>query len=141
MRRIAVGFAVFGMLLIAAPDVSGHVSRVRTGVTFQFTDNETGIPLPIPGIDDPDTFSGNVFSRNKKCIPERQVSVFRADEGGPDLVGRDLTDAEGAWEVVAEDPGNGTYFAVVARKRVRQDDEHRHVCAQARSADRTITDG
>jgi hypothetical protein len=141
MRRLVVSFAVFGMLLAAAPQVSGHASRIKTRVTIKFTDNETGIPLPIPGIDDPDTFSGHVFSRNKKCVPARVVSVFRAEEGGPDLVGRDETDEEGAWEVVAEDPGNGTYFALVARKRIRKDENHRHICAPGASGSRDVTDG
>ena len=64
---------------------------------------------------------------------------LRAADGTSSVVGTDLTNRAGAWAFQATgDVAPGDYFAQVAKKVLRKDAKHRHVCRKAVSGDVTV---
>jgi hypothetical protein len=65
------------------------------------------------------TFVGNVYSKQPKCVRNREVTVFVASN--PDPVGTATTDHTGEWRSAPDTlVAGGTYEAHVAKKKVRK---------------------
>jgi hypothetical protein len=60
---------------------------------------------------------GNVYSKQPKCVRNREVTIFR--EGDSEPVGTVMTDRTGDWRVTV-DPNFGSFEARVAKKQVRK---------------------
>lgn len=115
---------------IALPaTVAGHTSKTNTELILAtFEDPEFTL---ANGTDATDSFSGQVASGKASCEKGRTVKLFRSP-GNPVLVGEDTSDADGNWAVFSEDPGDGTYFATVAKKRTGSGN-HKHICKPDKS--------
>ncbi|MDX6586236.1 MAG: hypothetical protein QOI31_709 [Solirubrobacterales bacterium] len=119
---------------LAAPVISGgHVTKTATGMELQFEDLEY---ISGSGEDPIDVLGGDVTSQKKSCTKSRDVELFTDHALFFDPF---LTDANGHWEIAIEDPGDGTYFAKVAKKRTGSG-QHKHICKSATSPDLVVVD-
>jgi hypothetical protein len=74
---------------------------------------------------------GTVGSAKAKCKAGRTVKLFMKTSAGRQLIGTDVTDANGRWRVDAS-LTEGDYHAVVTRKTI-SGPGHRHTCKKDRS--------
>ena len=89
----------------------------------------------------PDTFEGKVRSDSDRCVANREVRIKREDANGDvESVAEDTTNADGEYSVRTGDLEPGTYYAVVRRKALRENELHTHVCKRAASTDRVIVE-
>ncbi len=105
----------------------GHVVRYDSTVTAKF-DKKTS------------TFDGTVVSAKARCETNRKVNLrLRATDVSSTVVGTDLTDSLGAWVIQPTSaPAAGTYFAQAAKKVLRKNNKHRHICKRVVSKDVTV---
>jgi hypothetical protein len=83
------------------------------GVTIDFEDRESTVPLGEFLVDDDDDyFSGTITGFKNECQGRILVEVFHANGLA---VGSTEASDSGAWSVTAEDPGSGGYFARATR--------------------------
>ena len=126
MKRVGtLIFATVALLsVVFVAGAAGHTVRYDAEVTAKF-DKQDNI------------FDGTVDSAKARCETNRKVNVrLRATDGSSTLVGTDLTDSLGAWVFQPTSaPAAGTYFAKAAKKVLRKDNQHRHVCKRAISKD------
>jgi len=105
-------------------------------------DSSVSIKFDKPKPNDPyatGSFSGDVKSEKPRCEKNRTVTLLQRTATGSTNVGTDLTDANGAWQV----PQTGTtapgdYYATVAKRVIRKNSKHRHICKAAVSKDVTV---
>ena len=128
--RIAVT-AVLACSALAAMAVvaAAHTARYDSTVTISFQPGHREVS---------DTFSGKVVSVKDRCEKNRTVNVRRRLDGPDALVGTDLTDADGDWEVQVASTPAGTYYARAKRKVLLRSASHVHVCKPAVSNDLTV---
>jgi hypothetical protein len=121
--------ALLTVVLVAG--AGGHTARYDSTVTAKFK-KAGNDPYTQPA-----TFSGTVNSVKPRCEKNRTVNLrLRAADGSSAVVATDLTDASGAWAIQATtSPAAGTYFAEAAKKVLRKNSKHRHVCRKAASRD------
>lgn len=127
----AVSLATLALMSVAFVSVAdGHTSAYDSTVTAKLKKNGK----------DADSFYGNVDSTTLRCEMDRIVNLrLRAASGPSTLVGTDVTDSVGDWEVLlTEDAAPGTYYAVAAKKVLRKNKKHRHVCTRVLSRDLTV---
>ena len=113
------------MAVVAA----AHTARYGSTVTIRFQPGHREVS---------DTFSGRVVSVKDRCERHRTVNVRRRLDGPDALVGTDLTDADGDWEVQVASTPAGTYYARAKRKVLLRSSSHVHVCKPAVSNDLTV---
>ena len=128
--RIAVTAALACSALAALAVVAAaHTARYDSTVTINFQPGHRDVS---------DSFSGKVLSVQDRCESHRKVSVRRRLDGPDALVGTDLTDRDGDWEVQVPSTPAGTYYARAKRKVLRRSPSHLHVCRPAVSNDLTM---
>lgn len=124
MAIVALTCAVF------VSGAAGHKARFDTTVTAKFNKPNPKDPYATGN------FDGTVNSKKPRCAKNRAVTLrMRAADGSSTVVGTDLTDANGAWVIAPSTAAPGTYFAAVAKKVLRKNTKHRHVCKKAVSND------
>lgn len=136
--RMAVmaGGLVTLVALVVPSNTVGHTAATSSEVTIDFEDLEFSPGGPP---DATDSFSGDVSSAKGSCEKGRTVKIFQ-ESPGSGLVGSSTSAANGSWSVDAEDPGDGTYFAKVSKKRSGSG-KHKHICKGDRSPDLAVDDG
>lgn len=107
-----------GILVLALVLVLG----LTVGASHAAKPKKVASEVDIDGRDNqPPTFDaelvGNVYSKQPKCVRNREVTVFR--EGDSEPIGTATTDRTGDWRVTP-DPDFGTFEARVAKKQVRK---------------------
>lgn len=135
MKRAATStlaaLALVSAVFVAGAD--GHKARFDTTVTAKFNKPQKNDPYPVAN------FDGAVSSTKLRCEKNRSVDLLlRASDGSTTVVGSDLTDASGAWVIQPSSVSPGTYFAETAKKVLRRDKKHRHVCKPGVSRDLTV---
>jgi hypothetical protein len=81
----------------------------------------------------PPSFIGFVHSQQPRCFKSRTVKLLLGPSGSQEVVGEDVTNGDGSWEVsVANNFRAGTYQAKAVRKVYRHHG-HRHICDTAKS--------
>ena len=119
----ALAFAAFaGLAVIAA----AHTARYDSLVSISFQRGHHG---------DSDAFKGKVVSLKDRCERNRTVAVKRRLDGPDTLIGTDVTNKDGEWELQAPSTPAGTYYARARRKVLRHTANHLHVCKPAVSHD------
>jgi len=129
MKRIAgvaLMAAVMSVSLVAV--ATAHTVKHDSTVTFQVKKNGQ----------DADTFEGKVNSDSGRCVADRVVRIYQVVDGNDVLVGEATTDANGDYSTPTGAIAAGTYYAVVTRKVLRNDAEHKHVCKRATSNERAV---
>ena len=63
---------------------------------------------------------------------------LRNADGSSTVVGTVLSSANGDWSVKPSAVAPGTYFAQTAKRVLRKNNKHRHVCKKALSKDVTV---
>ena len=130
MKRIAavavmVALMAVSLVAVATAHTVKHDSTVTIDVKFS----------------GPDTFEGKVRSDSDRCVANREVRIKREDDNGDvKTVGEDTTNADGEYSVRQGRLEPGTYYAVVRRKALRENELHTHVCKRAVSSDGVIVD-
>ena len=120
--------ALMSVVLVAG--AAGHTAKYESSVTAKFK-KAGNDPYAEPA-----TFDGTVDSLKPRCEKNRTVKLrLRAADGSSTVVATDLTDSAGAWVIQQSDPVPGTYFAEAAKKVLRKNAKHRHVCRKAFSKD------
>lgn len=126
MKRVGTSIlaTVALMSVVFVAGAAGHTARYDSTVTAKFDKNTNA-------------FDGAVASTKRRCVKNREVTVrLRATDGSTTAVGTDATDAAGAWAIQpASAPVAGTYFAEAAKKVLRKNSKHRHICRVAASKD------
>ncbi len=112
------------MSVVFVAGAAGHTARYDSTVTAKFDKNSNA-------------FDGAVASPKQGCVTNRTVKLrLRATDGSTPVVGTDVTDSLGAWVIQPTSaPAAGTYFAKAAKKVLRKNSKHRHICRVAVSKD------
>lgn len=127
-RATALILASAAMMSIGAAAIAtGHTAKYDSTVTAKLN----------KGGKEGGSFSGTVESATLRCAADRDVNVQMRVDNAPDvLVGSDATDDTGAWELpVTADLAPGAYYAAAAKKTLKKNTKHRHVCKRALSAE------
>jgi hypothetical protein len=119
---ILAAAALISVVFVAG--AAGHRVKFDSTVTAKF-DKHTNV------------FDGNVASAKRGCVTKRTVNLrIRATDGSTTVVGTTMTASNGAWAIQSTSaPAAGTYFAEAAKKVLRKNSKHHHVCAPAVSKD------
>lgn len=136
LTRKTIGLAgtVLAALTLGAGVASAHDVRFDTKLTARFSE-QPDVQKRGNGAST-DYFSGRVISQRTSCERNRGVRVFRKVPGDDVRIGViDRSDGDGRWQVLREDPPDGTYYAKTARKVLRDTRAHSHICKRARSRD------
>lgn len=128
VTTILATVALVSVVFVAA--ATAHTVKYESTVTVKFK----------KAAKDPAIFDGAVSATTPRCEGNRKVDLrLRAADGTSTVVGTDLTDPAGAWAFQpTADVAPGDYFAQVAKKVLRKDAKHRHVCKKAVSGDVTV---
>lgn len=133
MKRAATSILIATALMcvVFVAEAGAHTVRYASAVTANFK-KETG--------KDPATFDGVVTSSIPRCAGARQVNLrLVAADGSSTVVTTAVTDATGAWTIPQSGTvAPGTYVAEAAKKVLRKDKKHRHICAKATSKQVTV---
>ena len=124
VTRIAVVSSLVSFSMVAL--ASAHTLKHESTVNFHLKKNGQQA----------DSLAGKVNSSVTRCEVDRVIRIYERVEGPDLLVDTVITDAEGKFEYVF--PGDipeGTYYAVAARKVLKDSDEHLHLCGRAKSDD------
>ena len=126
MKRVGTSIlaTVALMSVVFVAGAAGHTARYDSTVTAKCDKNSNA-------------FDGAVASAKRGCVTNRAVTVrLRATDGSTTAVGTDATDTAGAWVIQPTSaPAAGTYFAEAAKKVLRKNSKHRHICRVAVSKD------
>jgi hypothetical protein len=87
-----------------------------------------GRALSIKHVRSTNTFSGKISSVDSDCLIGHVVTVWRKRPGDDKLIGRDVTDASGAYSITPSKNRRGVFYATVAETA-----EGSTVCGRARS--------
>lgn len=115
-------------------------AAVAVGHTFK-ADSTVSVKFNKPKPNDPyatGSFEGSVKSEKPRCEKKRTVTLVQRTATGSTNVGTDLTDANGAWEISTTTVAPGAYYAKVAKRVIRKNTKHRHICKRAVSKDVTV---
>jgi hypothetical protein len=121
--------AIMSVVLVGG--AAGHKVKFDSTVTAKF--KKAGHdPYTQPA-----RFEGTVDSVKPRCVKNRTVNLrLLATDGSSTVVASDVTDLNGAWLIQpASAPAAGTYFAEAAKKVLKKNSKHRHVCRAAVSKD------
>lgn len=135
MKRIAVVLmaAVALMSVVFVSGAAGHKFKAASNVTVKFDKPKPNDPYAKGG------FEGNVTSKKARCQKKRTVTVLQRTATGDAVVGTDVTDVNGAWQVTPSGTvAPGDYYAKVAKRVIRKNTKHRHICRRAVSNDVTV---
>jgi flagellar hook assembly protein FlgD len=133
MKRIAAVAVMAALMSVSLVAVAtAHTVKHDSTVTFQVKFNGP----------EADTFEGKVRSDSDRCVANREVRIKREDANGDvKSVAEDTTNADGEYSVrTGRTLKPGTYYAVVRRKALRENELHTHVCKRAASTDRVIVE-
>jgi hypothetical protein len=114
--RVAVGFTALAGVGTLAASAPAHTERIGTKVTIEW--NGAG-------------FEGAVKSDSGACVKDRKVSLFR--RGEPGALATVKSDGDGGFSVTGLPRTNGDYYAKVARRVLKKNGEHEHLCKGAKS--------
>jgi hypothetical protein len=94
------------------------------------------VALSYQGTDYGDTMSGTVASGNRGCVAGRAMTLLRSTGGDSTAYAEATSSASGGFKF---DPKGqvfqqGTYYARAARKVLKKNKRHRHICKAAASA-------
>jgi hypothetical protein len=135
VKRIAIALAatLVVMSVVIVAGAAGHTARYDSTVTIKFNKPKPNDPYSTA------TFDGTVKSTKPRCEKNRAVTVrMRTADGSNPAVGTDVTDQNGVWVVTPSSSAPGTYFAQVAKKVLKKNAKHRHICRKAVSKDVTV---
>ncbi len=107
--------AAAALALVAAPIADAGKRGIKTTSSFGFFDARPG---GVP----PDSFIGQVASRNQACVKRRTVKVFKKTRRGRrnKRIGAVKTSPTGQWTIEKRrGVKRGRYFMRVVKKRVR----------------------
>jgi hypothetical protein len=124
-RAVTVILATVALMsVVFVAGAAGHKIKYPSTVTAKFDKHTT-------------TFDGSVASAKRGCVKNRTVKLrSRATDGSTPVVGTAVTDSTGAWVIQPTSaPAAGDYFAEAAKKVLRKNSKHRHVCSLAASKD------
>ena len=131
MRRIVIGLSVVGLVMaVGAGIATAHKTKFPSTATLAINDKDA---------------AGTVTSSKGKCRKNRTVKVFRQAEGGsafkPTLVATTESDKGGRWQTKLAGKTKGqTFFAKAAKKVLRKNRRHKHICKPAFSGTITVPD-
>jgi len=141
-------FALGGLAVaLGAGPAAGHDASFESAATIHFYDAAAPDSGPSK-CDDPsnhdDCFYGRVNSTLAACERDRIVKVFdrnptppmksRVAGTQPEPIGQAISDADGRWIVIVDNPGTHKFFAKVFRRTISKPG-HTHVCQRAASDD------
>lgn len=132
MQRVALLMTAIVALMsvVFVASATAHKVKIDTTVTAKFNKPNPKDPYATGN------FDGSVNSNKARCEKNRKVTLRqRAADGSSVAVGTDFTDANGDWVIAPSSAGPGTYFAKVAKKVLRKNKKHRHICRKAVSKD------
>src|SRR5215207_2123640 len=115
-RLLAITVLV-GLTAALPPAASGHNATLGSEHSLSFAATR---------------LSGQLSSAVADCMSGRSITVYRTEAAGDTAVDAASTDAQGAWSAQAGGPQAGDYYAVAARKVLKQPG-HKHTCNAARS--------
>jgi hypothetical protein len=125
---IAAIVVVMSVVLVAA--AAAHKVRFDTSATIKYDKPAKNDPYAKAA------FKGNLTSAKARCEKNRTVSVYRREANGSEtVIGSDATDVTGAWGMEPGSVAPGTYFAHTAKKVLRKNKKHRHICRAGTSRD------
>ncbi|MDQ3102362.1 MAG: hypothetical protein M3Q53_00795 [Actinomycetota bacterium] len=112
---------------------AGHKFKADTTVSVKYDKPKPNDPYATG------SFGGNVNSEKPRCEKKRTVTLVQRTATGSTNVGTDLTDANGVWQISpSATVAPGAYFAKVAKRVIRKNTKHRHICKRAVSKDVTV---
>jgi hypothetical protein len=133
MRRAALALLLGAALCgLAAGAALAHKKLIASTVAISYQGTDYG-----------DTISGSVASPNARCVAGRAVTLFRSTGGNNTAYGEATASASGDFKF---DPKGqvfqqGTYYAEAARKVLKKNKRHRHICKPAASASVVVGGG
>ena len=117
MAAVAIASVAF------VAEATAHKAKFDTTVTVKYDKPAKNDPYAKA------SFEGNLSSAKARCEKNRTVDVLRREANGTEtLIGSDVTDLSGAWAIQPGSVIPGTYFAVTAKKVLRKNRKHRHIC-------------
>ena len=126
---VVVALAAAGMLLL--PQLAGaHVSTTQPRISI--AKNPKGTVDPGDRV----VISGDIKGK-RLCRSGRVVTLFEVTPGRDNRLDTDRSDREGEFRFVLRPNDDMTVYAKI-RRLVDRNYNHRHVCRNARSANRTI---
>lgn len=135
MKRVAL-VLIAAVALGSAAFVSGaygHKFKADSSVSIRFDKPKPNDPYALGG------FSGDVNSEKPRCERKRKVTLVQRTATGTTNIGTDLTDADGAWQISQSGTtAPGDYYAKVAKRVIRKNTKHRHICRRAVSKDVSV---
>ncbi len=109
---------------------TAHKAKFETSVTVKYDKPPKNDPYAKAA------FNGSLSSAKARCEKNRTVNVLRREANGTEtLIGSDITDLTGAWAIQPASVDPGTYFAQTAKKVLRKNRKHRHICMAGVSRD------
>ena len=112
---------------------AGHKFKADTTVSAKYNKPKKNDPYAKGG------FEGKVSSEKPRCEKRRTVTLVQRTTTGSANVGDALTDATGAWQITpSATVAPGTYYVKVAKRVIRKNTKHRHICKRAVSKDVTV---
>lgn len=125
--------AVALMSVAFVSGAAGHKFKADTGVSVKFNKPKPNDPYATG------SFEGKVDSERPRCEKGRTVTLVQRTTTGSADVGTALTDGNGAWQIAPSTiVAPGTYYAKVAKRVIRKNTKHRHICKRAVSKDVTV---
>ena len=124
---VLVATALVALGVLAPPALAKKHRAIASKVTIEFFTSDISI----------DQFDGIVTSRRPECADQRLVKVWRKAEGGDEVVGSSYSSQgpEAPWYFVQSNPGSGTYYATLKRKKISHG-----TCGPARSKSIDVVD-
>ena len=77
-------------------------------------------------------FHGKVRAGDDRCVAGRKVRLFRVKPGDDKLLGKDLADGKGYWEV-PKAPKSGAYYAKTREIQAGGEESSTVLCLKAKS--------
>ncbi len=118
VRRTAASLALTGAAMAAAvsPAAAGDMP----------VDTELVLRNSAPA------FHGKVRADDDRCVAGRKVRLFRVKPGDDKLLGKDLADGKGYWEV-PKAPKSGVYYAKTKEIMAGGEESSTVLCLKAKS--------
>ena len=132
MRRLAAGtIAIVAMAgIVFTAGATAHKVKYDTAVTIKYDKPNKNDPYAKAA------FDGSLSSDKARCEKNREVTVLRREaDGSTTPIGSATSDATGAWSIQPGSVTAGTYYAATAKKVLRKNKKHRHVCRKGASKD------
>jgi hypothetical protein len=126
LRMVATAALACSAFAVLAVVAAAHTARYDSLVSISFQRGHHG---------ESDAFKGKIVSLNDRCERHRTVGVRMRVDGPDPLIGADLTNRDGEWELELASTPAGTYYARARRKVLRRSSNHLHICKPAVSHD------